>query len=59
MAAACILHHLALKNNDLMEIEDGDYDLEFSNEEINQEYNVSLPSNQRKGIDKRNELASR
>lgn len=59
VTAACILHNLALKNNDKMDIETSNYNLEEStDEEINQELCFPFAINQRNGIDKRNELAS-
>lgn len=52
----CILHNLALKNNDLMEIEVSD-GLDNSTDRVDEDFNVPLAVTQRNGIDKRNELA--
>lgn len=60
VTSACILHNLALQNNDCIEINnDHNTDLTEFTEENNEEYSVSLTINQRNGIDKRNKLADR
>uniref|UniRef100_A0A2S2PQ09 Putative nuclease HARBI1 n=1 Tax=Schizaphis graminum TaxID=13262 RepID=A0A2S2PQ09_SCHGA len=59
VTGACILHNLALKNNDLFGIEDNDQDLDISIDEIHQDVGVSIAVTQRNGIDKRNELSLR
>lgn len=60
VTGACILHNLALKNNDLMGVEDNDdQDLNIETDEIHQEFGVPIAVIQRGGIDKRNELALR
>ena len=60
VTSACILHNLALQNNDFIEIDNyHNTDLTEFTEENNQECSVSLAINQRNGVDKRNNLADR
>ncbi|XP_060848196.1 putative nuclease HARBI1 isoform X2 [Rhopalosiphum padi] len=60
VTSACILHNLALQNNDWIEInDDHNTDLTEFTDENNHECSVSLAINQRNGVDKRNELADR
>jgi len=61
VTSACILHNLALQNNDWIEINNNDHntDLTEFTEENNHDCSVSLSINQRNGVDKRNELADR
>lgn len=60
VTSACILHNLAIQNNDWIEINnDLNTDLTEFTEENNEECSVSLAINQINGIDKRNELADR
>eukprot|EP00102_Acyrthosiphon_pisum_P021552 XP_016658762.1 PREDICTED: uncharacterized protein LOC107883385 [Acyrthosiphon pisum] len=60
VTSACILHNLALQNNDFIEIDnDHNTDLTEFTEENNQDCSVSLAINQRNGVDKRNNLADR
>ncbi|CAI6373017.1 unnamed protein product [Macrosiphum euphorbiae] len=59
MTGACILHNLALKNNDLFEIEDNDQDFDIQTDEFHQNLDVPIAVTQRNGIDKRNELSLR
>eukprot|EP00102_Acyrthosiphon_pisum_P011463 XP_008180195.1 PREDICTED: uncharacterized protein LOC103308511 [Acyrthosiphon pisum] len=56
VTAACVLHNLTLKNNDIMEIVDSGQD--FLNEEICQDFGGSTAAIQRQGINKRNDLTS-
>lgn len=57
VTCACILHNLALQNNDWIQI-NNDHNTDLT-EENNQECSISLANNQRNGVDKRNELADR
>ncbi|CAI6373613.1 unnamed protein product [Macrosiphum euphorbiae] len=59
VTGACILHNLALKNNDLFEIEDIDQDFDIQTDEFHQNLDVPIAVTQRNGIDKRNELSLR
>ncbi|CAI6356029.1 unnamed protein product [Macrosiphum euphorbiae] len=55
VTSACILHNLALQNNDFIEIDNyHNTDLTEFTEENNQECSVSLAINQRNGVNKRN-----
>lgn len=51
VTGACILHNLALKNNDLMGIEDSDHGLDISTDRVDEDFNVPL------AVTQRNELA--
>ncbi|KAF0722235.1 protein ALP1-like [Aphis craccivora] len=59
VTGACILHNLALKNNDLFGIEDNDQNLDISTDEIHHDVGVSIAVTQINGIGKRNELSLR
>lgn len=60
VTSACILHNLALQNNDWIEINnDCNTVLTEFTEENNQECRISLAINQRNRVDKKNELADR
>lgn len=55
----CILHNLALNNNDLFEIENNEQDFDIQTDEFHQNEGVPIAVTQRNGIDKRNELSLR
>lgn len=57
VTGACILHNLAIKNNDLIEIDENLTDINTLIE--GHDSSASLAVTQRNGISKRNELASR
>lgn len=56
VTAACVLHNLTLKNNDIMVIEDRDQ--YFLNEEISEDFGGSTAANQKQGTNKKNYLTS-
>lgn len=57
VTGACILHNLAIKNNDLIEVDENLTDFETLIE--GHDSSASMAVTQRNGISKRNELASR